>query len=38
LANDPFILAIEPSMFGVLKTADDLERLAELGRRFGWIR
>jgi hypothetical protein len=35
LANDPFILAIEPSMFGVLKTADDLERLAELGRRFG---
>lgn len=35
LAKDPIILTIEPSMFGVLKTADDLEMLTEAGRRFG---
>ncbi len=35
LANDPIILTIESQMFGVLKTADDLEMLAESGRRFG---
>ncbi len=35
LANDPIILAIEPQMFGVLKTADDLKLLGEMGKRFG---
>jgi hypothetical protein len=35
LANDPIILAIEPQMFGVLKTADDLKLLGQLGKRFG---
>jgi hypothetical protein len=35
LAKDPIILTIDPTLFGVLKNADDLERLAEMGRRFG---
>lgn len=35
LADDPIILTIEPSMFGVLKTADDLKMLGELGKKFG---
>ncbi|MBN1577074.1 MAG: hypothetical protein JW913_11005 [Chitinispirillaceae bacterium] len=35
LANDPIILTIDPSLFGVLKNADDLERLATLGKKFG---
>ena len=35
LAKDPIILAIDPTLFGVLKNADDLELLAEMGSRFG---
>lgn len=35
LANDPVVLAIEPDMFGVLKTADDLKLLSKLGKQFG---
>ncbi|MBN1308950.1 MAG: hypothetical protein JXA18_13590 [Chitinispirillaceae bacterium] len=35
LAKDPIILTIDPSLFGVLKNADDLERLAALGKKFG---
>lgn len=35
LAKEPIVLAIEPQMFGVLKTADDLKMLSELGKQFG---
>lgn len=35
LAVDPLILAIDPQMFGVLKTADDLKMLGMLGKKFG---
>jgi hypothetical protein len=35
LANDPIILTIDGSLFGVLKNADDLERLSALGKMFG---
>lgn len=35
LAQDPIILTIDGSMFGVLKNADDLDTLAVLGRTFG---
>lgn len=35
LADNPIILAIDASMFGVLKNADDLDRLSELGKKFG---
>jgi hypothetical protein len=34
LARNPLILAINSNMFGVLKSADDLERLAVLGKQF----
>lgn len=34
-ARNPVVLAIDQSMFGVLKTADDLEMLSELGKSFG---
>lgn len=35
LARDPIILTIDPSLFGVLKNADDLEKLSVLGKKFG---
>lgn len=35
LAVDPIILAIDPQMFGVLKTAEDLKMLGMLGKKFG---
>lgn len=35
LAENPAILAIDPDMFGVLKTADDLKLLTRLGKQFG---
>jgi hypothetical protein len=35
LSKNPIILAIDASMFGVLKNADDLETLSEMGRAFG---
>ena len=35
LARDPLILTITAEMFGVLKTADDLEVLSNLGKNFG---
>ncbi|HEX2956005.1 MAG TPA: hypothetical protein VHO70_04215 [Chitinispirillaceae bacterium] len=34
-AKKPVVLAIDQSMFGVLKTADDLGMLSELGKKFG---
>jgi hypothetical protein len=34
-AKNPVILAMDESMFGVLKTADDLAILSELGKRYG---
>jgi len=34
-AKNPVILAMDQSMFGVLKTADDLAMLSELGKRYG---
>ena len=34
-AKNPVILAMDQKMFGVLKTADDLPMLSELGKRFG---
>jgi hypothetical protein len=35
LARDPIILTIGGSLFGVLKNADDLDTLAQLGKKFG---
>jgi hypothetical protein len=35
IARDPIILTIDNSLFGVLKNADDLDVLAQLGRKFG---
>ncbi len=35
LARNPIILTIDPSLFGVLKNADDLEKLSTLGKKFG---
>ena len=35
IATDPIILTIDPDMFGVLKTADDLKVLSDLGRKYG---
>jgi hypothetical protein len=35
LSKNPVILAMDQSMFGVLKTADDLAMLSELGKRYG---
>lgn len=35
VAKNPVILAMDQSMFGVLKTADDLSMLSELGKRYG---
>lgn len=35
IAEKPLILSIAPSMFGVLKTAGDLQNLALLGKQFG---
>lgn len=35
IAGNPVILAIEPEMFGVLKTADDLQILSDIGKRYG---
>ncbi len=35
LARAPVILAIDQSLFGVLKNANDLDMLAELGKKFG---
>jgi hypothetical protein len=34
-AGNPVVLAIDQSMFGVLKTADDLDMLSQLGKTFG---
>lgn len=34
-ATNPVILTIDPEMFGVLKTADDLKVLSDLGRKYG---
>lgn len=34
-AKDPIILTIEKSMYGVIKTADDIENLSVLGKNFG---
>jgi hypothetical protein len=34
-AKNPVVLAIDQSMFGVLKTADDLDMLSRLGKTFG---
>ncbi len=34
-AKNPVILAMDQNMFGVLKTADDLVMLSELGKRYG---
>ena len=35
LAKNPVILTIDQGMFGVLKTADDLRLLSDLGKRYG---
>lgn len=35
LARNPVILAIDQTLFGVLKNAGDLDVLSQLGRRFG---
>lgn len=35
LADKPLILTINQEMFGVLKTAEDLDKLSELGKKFG---
>ncbi|NLG17998.1 MAG: hypothetical protein GX556_11765 [Fibrobacter sp.] len=35
MAANPLILTIEPDMFGVLKTVDDLKRLSKIGKDFG---
>ncbi|NLD99018.1 MAG: hypothetical protein GX640_04025 [Fibrobacter sp.] len=35
LASNPVILTIEQDMFAVLKTAEDLEQLSILGKKFG---
>lgn len=34
LAHDPVVLALDPSLFGVLKNADDLALLSAMGKRF----
>jgi hypothetical protein len=34
-AKKPVVLAIDQSMFGVLKTADDLDMLSTIGKKFG---
>ncbi|MBN1759122.1 MAG: hypothetical protein JW863_12430 [Chitinispirillaceae bacterium] len=38
LARNPVVLTIDPSLFGVLKNADDLEKLSAMGKKFGLAR
>ncbi|MFP4241038.1 MAG: hypothetical protein ACLFTW_03620 [Chitinispirillaceae bacterium] len=35
LGSNPVILTVDPHMYGVIKTADDLEKLTEAGIRYG---